>query len=464
MQQKKCENYVHRQLFVEVWKIVTLALPILIAQIAQVSVGFVDTVMAGRAGIEDLSAVALGSNIFVTVYVTFIGIMAALNPILSQLFGAGETHQIGEYGRQGLWFGLGIGLIGMILIWLMINPMKSHFHLGEYVEDTFALYLWFIGLGMPAAMLHRALHAYTSALNRPRLIMVVSILALLLNIPLNYAFIYGKWGMPALGGAGCGVASALVFWFNALALAIYIAYQRYFTPFGLWKKFSWPNWQIQRQFLQLGMPIGLSFFLEVSLFTFIGLLIVPFGVLQVDTQQILANITTIIYMLPQSIGIALCIRVGQTIGVGDMRFARYVSWVGIGLGVLVAFLTAALLLLTRHHLATIYTTNQMIIQQVAGLLLFAAIFQISDAIQTISSYALRGYKLSKIPVVIHAISFWVLGLGLGSFMGIVLGWGLYGFWGALVIALSSAAVALVYYLNRISYRLIERQEYYERHT
>ncbi len=245
--------------------LITLALPIMLAQIATVGVGAVDTAMAGAAGKDDLTAVALGSAVFNTLFITFLGMMASLNPIISQLHGAGKTEEVGETGRQGLWFGLSMGMIGMIFILLMIQPAQAYLTMSERIENMLGDYLFYAALGLPAAMLHRALHAYASSLNRPKPIMWVSWAALLLNIPLNYIFVYGKFGLPEMGGAGCGLATALVFWFNALALGGYIVKNRYFQPFGLTRKMSFQNWHIQRQMWGLGLPIGFSYFLEAAI-------------------------------------------------------------------------------------------------------------------------------------------------------------------------------------------------------
>lgn len=428
--------------------ILRLALPILVAQVAQVGVGVVDTVMAGHVSKNDLAAVALGSNVFITFYVTFMGVMTALQPILAQFFGAGKTDDIGEYGRQGLWFGLWLGLLGMVLLWASIVPLSAHFKVAQYVKHCFGQFVFFISLGMPAAMIHRAFYAFAASLNRSKPIMVVSFLALLLNIPLNYVFVYGKLGLPALGGAGCGLASALCFWFNAVVLGLYVAKHGYFARFGLFSRFSWPNLSAQWQILKLGVPIGLSFFLEVSLFTFIALLIARFGVTPMAAQQVVINITSLLYMLPQSMGIALAVCVGQQVGRKHFRKASFVSGLGLCMGLAGACATGVLLLLFRHQWVSLYTADNEVIELAARLLLFAAVFQLSDATQTIASYALRGYKLTKVPMLIHAFSFWGLGLGLGAFLGLYCDMALTGFWLALVIALTGAAIALVWYLNK----------------
>ncbi|PIT15565.1 MATE family efflux transporter [Snodgrassella alvi] len=441
------------ELLAECRRLLRLALPILVAQAAQVGVGVVDTVMAGHASANDLAGVALGSNVFITLYITFLGVMTALQPILAQLYGAGKTTEIGEQGRQGLWFGLFLGVLGMLLLWALIVPMQRWLNMGTYVNGVFGQFVFFIALGMPAAMIHRAFYAFASSLNRPKPIMVVSLIALLLNIPLNYVFVYGKYGMPELGGAGCGLASAICFWFNAIVLGIYVFRQRYFAPFALFARFDWPRWRLQGSLLRLGIPIGMSFFLEVSLFTFISLLIARFGVTQVAAQQVVISITSLLYMLPQSVGIALAVCVGQAVGARKWQRARFVSGVGLSMGLLGACFTGVMLLLFRHFWVGLYTADQEVILLGGTLLIFAAVFQLSDATQTIASYALRGYKLTKIPMVIHAFSFWGLGLGFGCLFGLYFGMALYGFWLALVLALTGAAVALVWYLHRQSEKI-----------
>ena len=363
------------EVLTECRRLVRLALPILIAQAAQVGVGVVDTVMAGHASANDLAGVALGSNVFTTLYITLLGVMAALQPIVAQSYGAGKTTEIGEQGRQGLWFGLFLGISGMLLLWVVISPLQKQFDMGSYVNKTFGQFVFFISLGMPAAMIHRAFYAFASSLNRPKTIMIVSLIALLLNIPLNYVFVYGKYGLPALGGAGCGLASAICFWFNAIVLGIYIYRQRFFAPFALFARFEWPKWRAQWAVLMLGIPIGLSFFLEVSLFTFISLLIARFGVTHVASQQVVINITSLIYMIPQSIGIALAVCVGQAVGAQNWLRARFISGVGLIMGLIGACGTGLMLLTFRHFWVSLYTKDQNVIILGGTLLIFAAIFQ-----------------------------------------------------------------------------------------
>ncbi|RPD86057.1 MATE family efflux transporter [Neisseria weixii] len=439
----------------EIRHLILLAVPMLLAQVAQIGIGFVDTVMAGGAGKEDLAAVALGSGAFATIFITFIGIMTALNPIIAQLNGASKFDEVGETGRQGLWFGLALGIIGMLLMWTVIMPFRNWLDLSGYIEDTMALYMIFTGLGMPAAMIHRALHAYASSLNRPRVIMWVSVAAFFLNVPLNYIFVYGKFGMPALGGAGCGLATALVFWFNAIALWLYVTKQDYFKKFKLTDRFSKPDWAAFKNFWKLGAPIGLSYFLEASAFTFIVFLVARLGEDYVAAQQVVISLTGIIYMVPQSVGAASTVRVGFALGRRQFARARYISGVSLILGWALAVITALALISLRYPLVGMYTDDATVLNIAAGVLLLAAVFQLSDSTQCIASYALRGYKVTKVPMYIHAIAFWLCGLLPGYILAYRFDMGLNGFWAALIVSLSIAAMALVWCLELCSKSLVK---------
>ena len=438
--------------------LIALALPMMLAQIAAVGVGFVDTVMAGAAGKDELAAVALGSSAFSTLYITWLGVMTALNPMISQLWGAGKTAEVGETGRQGLWFGLILGIAGMVLLLALIKPFMWYLDLSDKVEHTLALYLIFVALAMPAAMLHRALHAYAASLNRPKPIMWVSWGALLLNIPLNYVFVYGKWGMPALGGAGCGLATMLVFWFNAAALWVYIKKQAYFKPFGLNHGFSLPDWGLMKHIWKLGWPIGASFFLEVSLFSFIVFLIAKFGADHVAAQQVVISLTSLIYMIPQAMGAAATVRVGYALGKQQKQRARYLAGVSVLLGLGLGLCTMILLALLREPLVRMYSDDVGVLTLAAGVLLLAAVFQLFDFTQCIASYALRGYKVTKAPMLIHGIAFWGLGLLPGYLLANQGGMGIYGFWTALIVSLAVAAVGLIWFLEKHSMRVAQGRD------
>ncbi|AXK40510.1 MATE family efflux transporter [Crenobacter cavernae] len=450
-----------QEIGLEAKSILKLALPMMIAQIAQVATGFVDMVMAGQVGTDDLAAVSLGASVFIMSYVTLMGVVSALNPILSHQLGAGEHESIGATGRQGLWLGLFLGLVGMLVMLGSRPVLAAWLTLPAHVVDMVNLFVTGAALGMPAAMMHRSLHAYASSLNRPKPIMFMSLACLALVVPLNYVLIHGLFGLPAMGGAGCGWATGIVLWVNCLLLGGYIARHRYFKPFGLFERFDPPDFARLREFLKLGVPIGLSFFVEVSLFSLIALLIAQFGTVVVASHQAVINVSSIAYMVPQSLAVAISVRVGQANGAGDYRRARFVSGVGLVVGLAGALITMAGVLGARHGIIGLYSNDARVIAIGASLLVYSAVFQLVDAAQSVASGALRGYKLTTVPMIIHTLSFWGVGLGLGILLGLT-DWlrpamGVYGFWSALVASLVAAAVLLIVYLAFESRRRLQRQ-------
>ena len=296
--------------------------------------------------------------------------------------------------------------------------------------------------------------------------------ALLLNIPLNYLFIFGAAGtadlaerfqaapaliawlrqlpVPALGGVGAGVATTIVFWFGTFALALYLAKSRDLRRFGFTQRFSRPNWRTQKNIATLGWAIGLSYFLEASLFTFIVWLIADLGENHVAAQQIVLSLSSVIYMIPQAIGSAATVRIGYAIGRKQFARARYISGVAIVCGWILGACTLVALLVFRLPLAKIYTQDAAVLALAASLIVFAGVFQVFDFTQCIASYALRGYKITRVPMIIHAVAFWCLGLVLGYILAHAAHMGIYGFWTALIISLASAATALVWYLEQRS--------------
>ena len=360
----------------------------------------------------------------------------------------------------------------MAVLFALIIPLQNYLDMSAHIKTMFARYLGIVALGLPAALIYRALHAYASSLNKPQPIMWINWAALLLNIPLNYLFIFGAAGtadlaerfqaapalvawlrqlpVPALGGVGAGVATTIVSWFGTFALALYLAKSRDLRRFGFTQRFSRPNWRTQKNIATLGWAIGLSYFLEASLFTFIVWLIADLGENHVAAQQIVLSLSSVIYMIPQAIGSAATVRIGYAIGRKQFARARYISGVAIVCGWILGACTLVALLVFRLPLAKIYTQDAAVLALAASLIVFAGVFQVFDFTQCIASYALRGYKITRVPMIIHAVAFWCLGLVLGYILAHAANMGIYGFWTALIISLASAATALVWYLEQRS--------------
>lgn len=281
--------------------------------------------------------------------------------------------------------------------------------------------------------------------------MIISIIGLLINIPANYVFIYGKFGLPALGGAGCGIATAIVYWSMFIFTLLYSMKAKALAKVNLFHQFYWPNWSEMKRIFSLGLPISLSLMFEITLFSVVALLLTPFGAQVVASHQVAINYSSLVFMVPLSMAMAVTIKVGFAIGENKLEQAKRISYIAIAIGVAIAIVTAALSLIFRTQIAQIYTREIEVITLAANLMFLAALFQFSDAIQVISAGALRGYKDTKSVLYITFVSYWVVGLSIGLILAltnwIVEPMGPYGFWIGFISGLTCAAILLAWRLH-----------------
>ena len=328
----------------EVRALLALAFPIIISQIATTAMGFVDAVMAGRVGPRDLAAVALGNSIWVPVFLLMSGILLATTPKVAQRFGANTHGEIGPIVRQALWLALITGLCAALILigaepllhWMKVDP--------ELITPSMG-YLHGIASGMPAVGLYCVLRNFSDGLGKTRPSMILGLSALALNIPINYIFIYGHFGVPAMGGVGCGWATAIVMWFMALGMVAWTYKGAIYQSSKVYSHFEWPKWSILKRLLSVGLPIGIAVFAESSIFAVIALLIGSLGATVVAGHQIALNFSSLVFMIPYSLGMAITVRVGQALGRGQPREARFVAGIGMGTGLVWALISASLILL-----------------------------------------------------------------------------------------------------------------------
>jgi len=287
--------------------------------------------------------------------------------------------------------------------------------------------------------------------------MITSIIGLIINIPANYIFIYGEWGMPALGGAGCGLATAIVYWIMFLGMLGYALFSKHLKQAPLFTTWYWPSWSEIKVILLLGIPIAFSLLFEVTLFGVVAIMLAPLGAEIVASHQIAINFSGLVFMVPLSLAMAVTIQVGTAVGNNDLAKARAICKHSVILGLCIAVFTAAFSVLLRTEIAGIYTDELPVLELAANLMLLASLFQFSDAIQVISAGALRGYKDTKSILIITFVSYWVVGLTLGILLGItdiiLPRTGPYGFWIGIIIGLTTAAVFLAIRLRVVQSRL-----------
>lgn len=422
-----------------------LALPILGGQLAQTANGFVDTVMAGRVSAIDLAAVAVGASIWVPVYLFMTGVLMSATPVISRHLGAGSLHRVNPLTQQSLWLSLILGVL-MALVLRSMAPVLQWLDVDPQIRPMVIGYLNALSWGMPGVALFLALRSYTEAMSHTRPVLLISVAGLLINIPSNYALIYGKLGLPALGGVGCGWATTIVMWAMPAMMALYVARHPSYDEARLNLRHPTLEPRTLWYFTRLGLPVGLSIFFEVSIFAVIALLISTLGPTIVAGHQIALNFASLIFMIPLSLALAVTVRVGRARGREDRVSAKLAITTAMALTLFIGVTAAALLLLLRHQVPAVYTDNLEVQSLAARLLLFAALYQISDAWQVTANGALRGYEDTGVPMVITLIAYWGIGLPVGYVLGLTDLWrpamGPDGFWIGLLCGLSAAAVLL----------------------
>lgn len=435
-----------------------LSWPMLIGQIATVGMGVADVAMTGHASANALAAVSLGTSVWLMVLVTVMGIMMAINTVVAHEIGAGRYDQIPHSVRAALWKGLIVGVAGCAAVNLC-TLLFDHIGLEPGVAHEASMFLHVISVGMPAFACYRALYGYTTSINQTRPVMVIALGGLAFNVVVNWLLVFGNLGFPALGAVGCAVATAVGTWLMLGAMVWWVrtsyVYQMTY-PFGKWEG---PDWEEIGVMFKLGLPMGVTYFAEISAFSAISLLVARFGVVQVSAHQIALNFVSLVFMAPLSFGTALLTRVGQALGEGNPLRARFVGWTGVGMSVAFGVFSAAFIAVFRWDIARAYTTDIAVQAMCVQLLLFAALFQLSDSTQVAVANALRGYKVTRGPMAIHLLSFWGVSLPLGCILGLAPDWfpwspaaplSARGFWMGLVVGLTFAAVLLTWTFRRLA--------------
>lgn len=443
----------------ELRALLILATPIIFAQIAHTAMGVVDTVMAGRVSASDLAAVALGNSIWIPLFLLMSGILMATTPKVAHRYGAGKMNEIGPLVRQALWLALGIGLVAALLL-TQAEPLLHAMEVEEALIEPTMGYLYGVAFGFPAAALYQVLRCFSDALSRTLPSMIIGILGLLLNIPLNYVLIHGKLGLPALGGVGCGWATGLVMIAMLIAMIAWVHRSEHYRFSELFKHFEPPHWKRIQPLVAVGLPIGIAIFAESSIFSVIALLIGSLGATVVAGHQIALNISSLVFMVPLSLSMAITVRVGQALGRNAPGDARFAAILGIAVALAYACISATCMMLLRERITGFYTPDPSVVALAGSLLIYAALFQFSDGVQVSAAGALRGYQDTRAVMLITLPCYWGIGLTVGYALGLTDLFGApsgpAGLWQGLIVGLSCAAAVLGWRLHVCARRAIQR--------
>jgi MATE family multidrug resistance protein len=401
-------------------------------------------VLSGHASSVDLATMGLGLSVYATVFVGLLGATSALNPIVAQHFGGERLAAIGATYVQGLWMALFLSAFGMLpllfgALWL------PWLHAPSEVEAHVARYLRVLALGLPGALMFRAIYAVNTAVSRPHVVMALQITGLVLKVGLSSLLILGLLGFPRMGATGGAIASVVVFWALFLMGMSHMRRSPFYHRFTI--HWAWPQWSSQREILQLAIPMSLSYALESMSFTAITLLAARLGTTVMGGHQVVANLAALCFMLPLSLSVATATLTAQAIGADDPRRARETALIGMRIAALVAAVTVLLVWVLRGGIVRLYSGDPAVVATALTLIPYLAAFHFFDALQAVASFVLRAYRRAIAPTLIHAAALWGVGV-IGGYLvafGGIWGppWGIAGMWMMQAVALALAAVLLV---------------------
>lgn len=387
---------------------------VLVGQLAVMAFGVTDTIIAGRYSEHALAALSVGAAVFVSVYVSLMGVLQALLPVWAELHGGGRGGEVGRSVRQSLYLAAIAIVIGMAIL-LLPGSVLRWTQVPAEMRGEVEAYLAVLAFALAPALLFRLFSTLNQSLGRPQLVTWLQLGSLGVKLPLSIWFTFGGAGLPAMGLAGCGWATLCVNW-TMLGCAVWLLRNRpFYGDYCLWKRIEAPDWQQIRKFARLGVPGGLAVLVEVTSFTLMALFIARLGTAAAAAHQIASNLLAVAYMTPLSLGIATSARVSFWLGAGDEAKARLACRKGFGLTALCALVYAAAMVVLRDELANVYSDNPAVIAMAASLLLAVAAYHVADAVQTFCVFVLRCYRVTLAPLVIYCTMLWGAGLG-GSYL------------------------------------------------
>jgi len=434
----------------EIGRLFKLAGPLIVSNLSIAGMQFADAVMAGRLGVETLAAVAVGGGLWFFAFTVGLGLLMAISPIAARLHGAGDTHLIGRYTRQGIYLGIALALPIIFAAQYLLAPLLVFIPIDPEFREMTIGYTQAITLGAPAIFVFLALRFTTEGIGVTKPIMYISIFAIVCNVFLNWVLIFGNLGAPQLGAVGCGLASAITMWLIALILVVYMVSAKQYKPMGIFSRLAPPRLKVLRELFSLGLPIAVTITAEVGLFSAVSIMMGTLGAAITAAHQIAINFASTMFMIPLALSSAITIRVGHELGAGQLKRARYAG--GFGIFVCGAFMACAaiILLVFSDSIVMMYTQNELVKNIAISLLLMAAIFQVGDGVQIGAAGALRGYKDTRVPMIINMFSYWVLAFPLAYLAAVTFKLPPNYIWGGFVIGLSVAAVLLTWRYNRLS--------------
>ena len=382
---------------------------VLVGQLAVMSFGVADTIIAGRHSPHALAVMSLASSIYISIYVALNGMLQALLPVWAELHGGHRHAELGRSVRQSLYIAAAAAAVGMAGL-LYPDPWLSWTQVPAELWPDVRAYLRILALALVPSLLFRMYSTLNQSLGYPRLVTWLQAGALLVKIPLSVVLTFGAFDLQGMGVVGCAWATLVVNTFMMLTGLWLLKTQDIYRPYQLWQRPEKVQWPVLKQYLRLGIPAGLSIMVEVTSFTLMALFIARLGSVASASHQIAASMAAVLYMVPLALGIASSARTGFWLGAGDSDRARQAASMGIGLAISAALVCASVLLLGRERIAHAFTNDPLVAQAAAVWLGWVALYHVADALQAVCAFLLRCYRITIAPLLIYTAFLWGLGL------------------------------------------------------
>ena len=427
----------------EVRRTLVLAAPVIVGLVSSFGMNFVDTVMAGRLPQKDvaLAALAIGGAVWSAILMFVLGTLMALQPTVAQLDGAGLQTRAGEALRQAWWIALALAVVFAALM-ASGEPLLHVMSIDPVIIPTAVDYMQAMAWGAPAMTLVFLLRFFSEGSGHTRPTMYIGLLGIALNVPLNWIFMFGNLGMPAMGARGCGYATAIIIWLQVFALVLYVRSHHHFRDFRPFERWDAPDRRVIAHLLKIGLPIALTIFVEGSLFVAAALLIGRLGAVPAAGHLVAVNFAALLFMIPLGLASAITTRTGNALGRGDPAAARYAGMIGMFIVLFTQTVSACVMVTFPGLVVGLYTSDPVIASVAVSLLWYAALFQFPDGIQVCAPGALRGCKDTLAPAFYNMISDWLIGLSVGYYLTFEQAMGPAGMWIGMISGLTSGAVLL----------------------
>ena len=440
------KNLVQRTFFAQIVHTLSLFLPLFMGQLAATSMGVVDTVMAGAAGTLELSGVAIGSSIFWPSELFVVGMALAIHPLIANLVGNGQLYKVALRMQVATVCTLACAAIIGVIIMLVPLVYRMFPSVDQDMVNIGHGYLIAVGLAMPGFAMFNVLRAYWEGLGKTGPTLMFGCMALVLNIPLNYIFIFGHLGMPALGGVGCGVATALSIYFTVIGMLFYVKKSPAFSKVRIYQKWEPMSWSQCWSFLKLSLPLGIAGMIETLCFSLVAIMLSPFGPVVVASHTIAMNVSGLLAIVPIALSSTASIEVGEAMGTNSWSHARKRALSSTSLAVAFYVIGASVLFFMGEQIAALYSDDAEVLLLTPVLMMYCVVFFFPETLQVMAIGILRGFKDSRTIFLITIVAYWIVGMPIGyslgyGYLGDALE-GAEGFWLGFIFSLTCASVLL----------------------